>query len=82
VSDSQSGMKAFSKKALSKMKLCSMGYEICSEIIGEAKEKKLKMIEVTIQTIYSNYSKIKGQNIFNAVNIFTRILFFKVTGKK
>jgi len=82
VSDSQSGMKALSSKALSRMKLCSMGYEICSEIVGDAKEKNLKLIEVPIETIYSDYSKIKGQNIFNAVNILTRILFFKVTGRK
>lgn len=82
VTDSQSGMKAFSEKALKKMKLHSIGYEVCSEIIGDAKEKNLKLIEVPIETIYSEYSKIKGQNIINAVNIFTRILFFKVTGRK
>jgi len=82
VTDSQSGMKALSGKALKKMKLHSIGYEICSEIIGDAKEKKLKLIEVPIETIYSEYSKVKGQNILNAVNIFTRILFFKITGRK
>ncbi len=82
VTDSQSGMKALSEKALKSMKLHSRGYEICSEIIGDAKEKRLKLIEVPIETIYSEYSKIKGQNILNAVNIFTRILFFKVTGRK
>ena len=82
VTDSQSGMKAFSGNALKKMKLHSIGYEICSEIIGDAKEKNLRLIEVPIETIYSEYSKFKGQNILNAVNIFTRILFFKVTGRK
>lgn len=82
VTDSQSGMKALSAKAITNMRLHSKGYEICSEIIGDAKEKKLKLIEVPIETIYSEYSKIKGQNIFNAVNILTRILFFKVTGRK
>lgn len=82
VTDSQSGMKALSAKALKNMKLHSKGYEICSEIIGDAKEKRLKLIEVPIETIYSDYSKIKGQSVFNAVNIFTKILFFKVTGRK
>lgn len=82
VTDSQSGMKAISLHALGQMKLHSKGYEICSEIIGDAKEKNLKLIEVSIETIYSDYSKVKGQSILNAVNIFTRILFFKVTGRK
>jgi len=82
VSDSQSGMKAFSKKALDKMKLDSIGYEICSEIIGEAKSRKLKVVEVPIKTIYTEYSKAKGQSIVNAINIFTKLLTIKISNKK
>jgi glycosyltransferase involved in cell wall biosynthesis len=81
VSDSQSGMKAMSKKALNKMQIESIGYEICSEIIGEAKYHKLRIVEVPIRTIYTDYSKVKGQNIFNAVNIFTRMLSLRA-GKR
>ena len=80
--DSQSGMKAFNKKALRKMSFYSMGYEICSEIIGETKRNNLKLIEIPIEVIYSDYSKIKGQNIINAVNIFTRSIAIKLSGKK
>ena len=60
--DSQSGMRAYSKKALSKISLHSIGFEVCSEIIGEAKRTKLKLAEVPIKVIYSEYSKVKGQN--------------------
>lgn len=81
VSDSQSGMKAMSKNAFTKIQIDSAGYEICSEIIGEAKFHRLKMTEIPIKTIYTDYSKIKGQNIFNAINIFTRILSLRV-GKR
>jgi glycosyltransferase involved in cell wall biosynthesis len=37
--DSQSGMRAFDKKAIRKMCFHAIGYEICSEIIGEIKKK-------------------------------------------
>lgn len=80
--DTQSGMKALSKLALKKMTLHSVGYEICSEIIGEAKRQKIKKIEVPIETIYSDYSMAKGQSILNAANIFTRLVSIKLTGKK
>lgn len=80
--DSQSGMKAFDKKALARLNFQSIGYEICSEMIGEIKRNKLKLIEVPIETIYSDYSKAKGQSILNAVNILTRILTIKITTKK
>lgn len=81
-SDTQSGMRAFSKKALENFDLHSLGYEICSEIIGEAKRNRLKYKEVPIETIYTSYSKSKGQSAINAVNILTKLITIKIMGKK
>ncbi len=82
VSDSQSGMRAFSKKALDKIKIATSGHEVCSEIIGEAKYKKLRIVEVPIKTIYTDYSKRKGQNWLNGVNILTKLITVRLAGKK
>lgn len=81
-SDTQSGMRALSNKALKKLDLQSLGYEICSEMVGEAKRHRLKFKEVGIETIYTDYSKAKGQSISNAINIFTRLLTIKMMRKK
>jgi glycosyltransferase involved in cell wall biosynthesis len=78
VTDSQSGMKAFSKEAIDKIRIDSISYEVCSEIIGEAHHHKLKIQEVPIKTIYTEYSRIKGQNSLNAINIFTRLISLKI----
>ncbi len=80
--DSQSGLKAFNKRAIKKMSLHSMGYEICSEIIGEVQRNKLKYLEVPIEVKYSDYSKVKGQNWLNGINILTKILAIKLVNKK
>ena len=80
-SDSQSGMKAFNKVSLEKIHLHSIGYEVCSEMIGEIRRNKLKLIEIPIEVIYTDYSKIKGQNWINGINVFTKILVIKITGK-
>ncbi len=78
VSDSQSGYKAFSRKAVTMIELKTSGYELCSEIIGEIKNKKLRYTEVPISTIYTDYSKRKGQLALNAVNIILGILVSKI----
>lgn len=82
VTDSQSGLRAFSKKALGKIKIYSMGHEVCSEMIGEVKRNKLKMIEIPVETIYTAHSIGKGQIWLNGINIFTRIIAIKLTSKK
>jgi len=81
VTDSQSGMKAFSKEAINKIRIDSISYEVCSEIIGEVRRHKLKFQEVPIKTVYTEYSKGKGQNVFNAADIFTRLISLKI-GKR
>lgn len=78
VTDSQSGYKAFSKRALRKLEIRTTGYEFCSEIIGEIKRKNLQYREVPISTIYTDYSKSKGQLAINAINIILGLLLRNV----
>jgi len=80
ISDTQSGYKAISKKALTVIRLSLSGYEICSEIIGEASKRKLRIKEVPVQAIYTEYSKRKGQSILNAINIFIRLVTRSLMG--
>ena len=74
VSDSQSGFKAFSREAVQKIQIKTNGYEFCSEVIRELKTKKLKFIEVPIQTKYTQYSMQKGQSFANGVKTFTKLV--------
>lgn len=69
VTDSQSGLRVFSKKALDNLKWKSSGYEFCSEMLWRAKQKGLVIEEYPIEAIYTEYSKGKGQNNWNAFNI-------------
>lgn len=77
--DSQSGFKCFSRKAMDTMDIQALGYEFCSEIIIEAKRKKLRIAEIPTKVIYSSYSKKKGQSIFNGMNIIIKLLVKKIT---
>lgn len=74
VTDSQSGLKAFSKQAINKIEIRSNGFEFCSEIVWRAKQQKLKIREIPIQAIYSDYSLSKGQSNINAIRIIKNLI--------
>ena len=74
VTDSQSGMRVFSRQSLEKLKWKTNGYEFCSEMLWRAKQLGLQIDEYPIQAIYTDYSMSKGQNNWNAFNIIKSLL--------
>jgi len=74
VTDSQSGLRIFSKNSLNKLKWKTSGYEFCSEMLWRAKQQGLRIDEYPIQAIYTEYSSSKGQNNWNGVNIVKSLL--------
>lgn len=72
--DSQSGLRVFSRKALEQLRWKTSGYEFCSEMLWRANQLHLAIDEYPIQAIYTEYSKSKGQNNWNAVNIVKSLL--------
>lgn len=74
VSDSQSGFKVFSRRALDAMDLRSAGYEVCSEIIGEIYRKNLRYKSVPVKAVYTEYSQAKGQHFLNGINLILGLL--------
>lgn len=73
-SDSQSGFRAFSKKAISEIKIITQEMEVSTELFSEIKRLKLRLSEVPIKVIYTPYSKGKGQSNLNAVSVVARLI--------
>jgi glycosyltransferase involved in cell wall biosynthesis len=74
VEDSQSGLRAFNRKAAGLIELHSRDYGVSSEIIGEVGRKHLRMVEVPITTIYTDYSLSKGTNTRVGLKILARLI--------
>ena len=74
ITDSQSGLRIFSKQALDRLKWKTSGYEFCSEMLWRARQKGLVIKEYPIRAVYTDYSTSKGQNNWNAVNIIRSLL--------
>jgi hypothetical protein len=72
--DSQSGLRIYSRRALEQLRWKTSGYEFCSEMIWRAGQLGLTIDEYPIKAIYTEYSKAKGQNNWNAVNILKSLI--------
>lgn len=77
VSDTQSGLKAFNRKAFNLIKIETGGMEFCSEIVHQIKENDLRFKEVGIKTIYTDYSLSKGQGFLVGVKTLLRLMLSK-----
>lgn len=80
-SDSQSGLRAFNKKALTKIEINLNRMEVSSEILKEIKRNKLKLMEIPIKAIYTRYSQNKGQKLANSFNVFAKLLMHRIDAR-
>ncbi len=78
ISDSQSGLRAFSKNAAQKINIKTNGMEVSSEILKEAKRNNLKIKEVPIKTIYTKYSIKKGQKWWHGFKVLGKLVLRKL----
>jgi glycosyltransferase involved in cell wall biosynthesis len=78
-SDTQSGMRAFNKKAAEGLEIITRGMEVSSEIIKEIKIRQLRLKEVPIRAIYTDYSLSKGQGFMVGLKTLIKLLILKLT---
>ena len=73
VSDSQSGYRGLTRVTAQKLPLEARGYEFCSETLGAAAKMKLRLVEVPVTVVYTDYSMSKGQTVMTSVKTLARI---------
>ncbi len=79
VTDSQSGLRIFSRRALSELRWKTSGYEFCSEMLWRARQLHLTVGEYPIKAVYTDYSRSKGQNNWNGINLVKSLLRRRIT---
>ncbi|HTK59745.1 MAG TPA: glycosyltransferase family 2 protein [Candidatus Baltobacteraceae bacterium] len=62
VTDSQSGLRGMTRHAAERIRLRSSRMEVSSEFVKEVVDKDLRLVEIPIMAIYTEYSLSKGQN--------------------
>ncbi len=79
VTDSQSGLRIFSQRALGELRWKTSGYEFCSEMLWRAHQLHLVVREYPIKAVYTEYSTSKGQNNWNGINLVKSLLRRRIT---
>jgi len=80
VSDSQSGLRGLSRKAVETIDLRTNGMEVSSEFIKEIKERSWRLAEIPIPAIYTEYSLSKGQSLFVGVKTAAKLIIRRFIG--
>ena len=75
--DSQSGLRAFSRLAAEQIKITSNYYEVSTEICGEIERHHLRLTEVPVRSIYTEYSLSKGQGFKAGLKTLFRLLLLR-----
>lgn len=78
--DSQSGYRAYNLARAASLRLRTAGYESDTEILIAARESNLRVAEVPIRAIYTDYSQRKGQPLLNSLTIVIRLFVRAITG--
>lgn len=72
--DSTSGLRAFNRKAIEKIQIKTDQMEVSNEFFYEIKRCKLRLREVPIKVMYTEYSRLKGQKNSNAFSVGVKLL--------
>lgn len=76
LTDAHNGLRALNRTAAVAIEIDQNRMAHASEIVAEIGRKKLRYAEQPVHVIYSDYSKSKGQSIWNSINILND-LFIK-----
>lgn len=74
LSDSQSGFKIFSVKALDHITITANGFEFCSEIVREVAAENITFCEFPIKVYYSQETLAKGQNLSTGITTMFKLI--------
>lgn len=73
--DSQSGFRGLSHRAIHSLSLKSNRMEVSSEFFGEIHRLKLKFAEIPIHIRYTKYSLMKGQKNTASASVLLKLLY-------
>lgn len=75
LTDAHNGLRALSRSAAESIEITQNRMAHASEIVREIGRLKLKYLELPVHIVYTDYSRSKGQSVWNSVNILNDLMF-------
>lgn len=79
VRDSQSGLRAFSRRAAEQLEIKTDRMEVSSEIVKEIKRHAWRLAEIPIVPVYTDYSMSKGQGFLVGLKTAGRLFLNRLS---
>ena len=76
LTDAHNGLRALNRTAATRISITQNRMAHASEIVGQIGSENLRYAEQPVEIIYTDYSRAKGQSMWNSVNILSE-LFIK-----
>ena len=75
LTDAHNGLRAFDREVVERIELMHDGMAHASEIVNQIGRGKFSYTEIPVHIVYTEYSKAKGQSLWNSVNILFDLAF-------
>ncbi|WP_432456755.1 glycosyltransferase family 2 protein [Cellulomonas iranensis] len=75
LTDTHNGLRALNRRAAATLRIRQNRMAHASEIIEQVGRAGLRWVEHPVHILYTDYSRSKGQSVFNAVNILTEMIY-------
>lgn len=78
LTDTHNGFRAMNARALDRISVTENRMAHATEIIWQARQNGLRIVEIPVTIHYSAYSRAHGQSAWNSIRIFFDLLFHKL----
>jgi glycosyltransferase involved in cell wall biosynthesis len=69
LTDAHNGLRAFNRQVAERIELTHNGMAHATEIVNQISRGKFRYTEMPVHIVYTEYSKAKGQSLWNSINI-------------
>ncbi len=74
LTDAHNGLRVLSRSTAQKLRITQNRMAHASQIVSEVGRLKLRVAEVPVHIVYTDYSRSKGQSLWNSVNILSDLI--------
>jgi hypothetical protein len=74
LTDTHNGLRVLNRAAVEYLRIRQNGMAHASEIVAELAASSLRVKEMPVTILYTEYSRAKGQSLYNGVNIVSDLL--------
>ena len=75
LTDAHNGLRAMTRETAARIRITQNRMAHASELVDQLGSLELRYAEEPVHVLYTDYSRSKGQSLWNSVNILSELIF-------